>query len=57
MNDLKLLNANETKFSWQEKPELVTFDTNLNVTFVTNHNNIYGTDLNGQVSKKRSFRN
>jgi hypothetical protein len=52
MNDLKLLNANETKFEWQEKPEMVTFDTNLNITFVTNHNYIYGIDSDGQVSKK-----
>lgn len=42
MNDIKLLTAFEKKLKVKDDLQFVTFDTNMNTTYVSNHDFIYG---------------
>jgi hypothetical protein len=42
MNDIKLLTAFEKKLKIQDDLGFITFDTNMNITYVSNHDFIYG---------------
>jgi hypothetical protein len=49
MNDLQLLYATETQLGLNNEKcnlDMVTFDTNMNVIYITDHNHIYGIDGN-----------
>ena len=46
MNDLKLLYSTETQLSLNKSPEFITFDTNMNRVYVSDHDKIYEIDSN-----------
>jgi hypothetical protein len=48
MNDLKLLYSFETQLDMSLPSELITFDTNMNRVYVTDHNHIYEIDSTDQ---------
>ena len=55
MNDLKLLNAIETNLPFDGKPELTTFDSNMNLIYVSDHSKIYGISAENREVKPKSI--
>ena len=46
MNYLKLLHLTETQLSLNKSPEFITFNTNMNRVYVSDHDKIYEIDSN-----------
>ena len=46
MNYLKLLYLTETQLSLNKSPDFITFDTNMNRVYVSDHGKIYEIDSN-----------